>query len=237
MGVLESIAIIPDGNRRFAKKHGLPLEVAYGKGFERVGKATEWALEERLKWLGFWALSLENYRKRSSLELRTLFKLMQNNIRKAMMGEESEVREKGVRIRFFGRLELLPDYLRASINELERKTQENDALDLNVGVAYSGQDELVQASKALAADIRAGKVDERALESDGQKIFYKYLYFQQSPDLVVRTGDVQRLSGFLPYQSAYSEYYFSKKLWPEFGRADFRKAVEYYENTQRRFGR
>lgn len=233
---MESIAIIPDGNRRFAKKHGLPIEVAYRKGFEKVGKATEWALEEKLKWLGFWALSLENYRKRSSIELRTLFSLMQNNIRKAM-GEESEMHEKGVRIRFFGRLGLLPSYLRESMDDLERRTQENDALDLNVGVAYSGQDELVHASTLLAKDIKAGKVDEKALEKDGAKIFSNYLYFQKTPDLIIRTGDVQRLSGFLPFQSAYSEYYFSKKLWPEFTRADFSKAVDYYETAQRRFGR
>ncbi len=233
---MKSIAIIPDGNRRYAKKHSLPIEVAYKKGFEKVGKATEWALEADLKWLGFWALSLENFQKRSTLELKTLFRLMQDNIG-AALGERDKMHERGVRVNFFGRLELLPDYLRASMTELERKTQENDELALNVGVAYSGQDELLNASKLLARDISAGKVDERALEKNGNQIFSNYLYFNQSPDLIVRTGDVQRLSGFLPFQSAYSEYYFSKKLWPEFTHADFKKAVDYYEHAQRRFGR
>ncbi len=233
---MKSLAIIPDGNRRYAKKHGLPLEVAYRDGFKKVGKAMEWARDYRVESMSFWALSLENFQNRSALELRTIFSLMQKQLAEAMV-KEDQVNEQQAQVKFFGRTELLPKQLRESMAALERKTEGNKKLLLNVGVAYSGQDELVRASTLLAADMKAGKVDERALASDGGKIFSNYLFTKTAPDLIIRTGDVQRLSGFLPYQSAYSEYYFSRKLWPEFTRADFAKALEYYDGTQRRFGR
>jgi undecaprenyl diphosphate synthase len=123
------------------------------------------------------------------------------------------------------------------MRKLELETQDNGRLRLKIGVAYSGQDELVRASAKLAQDLREGKVDKRALESDGERVFSYYLDLKESPDLIIRTGNVQRLSGFLPFQSAYSEFYFSRKLWPEFSKADFRKAIDYYAATQRRFGR
>ena len=232
---MKSLAIIPDGNRRYAKKHGLPLEVAYRDGFKKVGKAMEWARDYRVESMSFWALSLENFKNRSAVELRTIFGLMQKQLAEAM-AEEDKVNEQQAAVKFFGRLELLPKSLQQSMAALERKTEGNRKLTLNVGVAYSGQDEIVRASTLLAKDISAGRVDERALSQDGAKIFSNYLFTKTAPDLIIRTGDVQRLSGFLPYQSAYSEYYFSRKLWPEFTRADFAKAVDYYESTQRRFG-
>ena len=233
---MKSLAIIPDGNRRYAKKHGLPIEAAYGDGFKKVGKATEWAADYKVKTLSFWALSLENFKSRSSVELRTIFGLMEKRLAEAMQ-EEDKVMAQDARVTFFGRTELLPKNLRQSMLKLERKTEGNTKLTLNVGVAYSGQDELVRASALLAKDISAGRVDERALAADGGSIFQNYLFTRAAPDLIIRTGNVQRLSGFLPYQSAYSEYYFSRKLWPEFTRADFAKAIDYYDATQRRFGR
>lgn len=229
-----TIAIIPDGNRRFATKNGLDVSLAYQKGFEKVSEVMDWSEDRGIKSLGFWALSLENFQKRSSLELRILFRLMQKKIDSAF--DSAKLEERQVRIRFFGRTDLLPSPLRSHMERLEEKTEEYSGRELNIGVAYSGQEELVSASKRLARDIASGRISSRRVDQLNESDFASYLYTKTSPDLIIRTGNVQRLSGFLPFQSAYSEYYFVPKLWPEFSEADFDAALEYYEGTQRRFG-
>lgn len=232
---LESIAVIPDGNRRYARKYNLPLQVAYSKGFEKVNNILEWASEDRVKRMSFWALSLENYKKRSSLELRALFGLMKNKMQEALTSPEFE--ERQARIKFFGRLELLPENIHALVRELEEKSAHKRKFELQIGIAYSGQDEIMHASKELARKIASGDVSERQLDEMSAPDFSKYLYTSFQPDLVIRTGGVHRLSGFLPFQSAYSEYYFSPRLWPEFSRSDFEKAIGHYESAERRFGK
>ncbi len=232
---LQNIAVIPDGNRRYARKHSLPLEVAYGRGFSKVNDILGWAQDDGVRRMSFWALSLENFRKRSSLELRVLFGLMKNKMAEAL--DSSEFVERDARIKFFGRLDLLPAEIKRLAAELEEKTSERKKFELQIGIAYSGQDELLHAAKQLAVEIAAKKVSARQVEELGAAEFGKYLYTSFRPDLVIRTGGVHRLSGFLPFQSAYSEYYFSPRLWPEFSRNDFEKAVAAYEETERRFGK
>jgi len=229
---LSSVAIIPDGNRRYAQKHSLQLSDAYSRGFAKVNDVLDWAGEFHLQEMTFWALSLENFEKRSKLELQVLFSLMAKNIREAMGSKK--LLESNAAIKFFGKKELLPQGLLKEMSVLEEKTAGNKEFTLNVAVAYSGQDELLHASKLLAADVQEGRL---TVDKINEKTFSSYLYYNHSPDLIIRTGNVQRLSGFLPYQSAYSEYYFSPKLWPEFERNDFAQAVDYYESTQRRFGK
>lgn len=228
---LSSVAIIPDGNRRYARKHSLRLADAYGLGFKKVNDVLDWAREFNVKETTFWALSLENFERRSKLELEVLFQLMKRNIGEAL--ESRKLADSGACIKFFGKKELLPQSLREEMSSLEEKTAGKSKFTLNVAVAYSGQDELLQATKRLAADVQEGRLTVGKIN---EKTFANYLYYNNSPDLIIRTGNVQRLSGFLPYQSAYSEYYFSPKLWPEFERNDFAQAVDYYETTQRRFG-
>lgn len=233
--VLETIAVIPDGNRRYARKYSLPLQVAYSKGFEKVNQILQWASDDNVKGMSFWALSLENYTKRSSLELRALFGLMKNKMKEALTTPEFE--ERGARIKFFGKLELLPAEIRKLASELEAESASRKKFELQIGIAYSGQDEIMHACKQLAKELSSGKLSERRLDGMNSLDFSKYLYTSLQPDLVIRTGGVQRLSGFLPFQSAYSEYYFSQRLWPEFSRNDFEKAVEHFENSERRFGK
>jgi len=232
---LESIAVIPDGNRRYSRKYNLPLQVAYSKGFEKVNQLLDWASQDKVKHMSFWALSLENYKKRSSLELRALFGLMKNKMQEALTSPEFERRD--AKITFFGRLELLPQNIRSLVQELEQNSSHRKGFDMQIGIAYSGQDEIMHASKQLAKELASGKLSEKKLDEMNATDFSKYLYTPLAPDLVIRTGGVHRLSGFLPFQSAYSEYYFSPRLWPEFSRNDFEKAVEYYESTDRRFGK
>jgi undecaprenyl diphosphate synthase len=230
----KSIAIIPDGNRRYAQKNKLPLFQAYSNGFSKVNQVLEWAEADGVKSVSFWALSLENFNKRSELELNVLFGLMRDHIRKAF--NSPELMEKGVRVKFFGSKQLMPKGLLELFDELESRTAENNRLELNVGVAYSGQEELLHASKLLAADIASGKVSSEMAKRLTIKDFEPYLYTRATPDLIIRTGNVQRLSGFLPFQSAYSEYFFCPALWPEFSREDFEGALDYYSSVQRRFG-
>ncbi|MFA6049113.1 MAG: polyprenyl diphosphate synthase [Candidatus Micrarchaeia archaeon] len=229
---LSSIAIIPDGNRRFSAKAGLPIEAAYAKGFEKSQEAVAWSAEAGVKSLTFWALSLENYSKRSQFELAGLFSLMKNHAQKAR--REKAFSENGVRVKFFGKLELLPKDLLAEISALEESTRDNGNTRLNVALAYSGRDELLNAAKkVLQENAQTGNLNAEISEED----FSKHLYLQESPDLIIRTGNVQRLSGFLPWQAGYSEIYFSPKLWPEFQKQDFAAAVEYYNAAERRFGK
>ena len=232
---LESIAVIPDGNRRYARKFHLPLQVAYSKGFEKVNQILEWASDDGVKRMSFWALSLENFKKRSSLELRALFGLMKNKMREALTSPEFE--ERGARISFFGKLDLLPQNIRALAQELEEESAGRNKFNLQIGIAYSGQDEIMHASKQLARELASGRLSEKKLDEMSSVDFSKYLYTPFQPDLVIRTGGVHRLSGFLPFQSAYSEYYFSPRLWPEFSRNDFEKAVSNFELAERRFGK
>jgi undecaprenyl diphosphate synthase len=226
--VLKSLAIIPDGNRRFGAKHRLSPTSAYAKGFRKVEELLEWTEPTGIDHVTFWALSLENYGRRSKAELRVLFSLMRANVQKNL--EDGSFLRKGVRVRFFGKLELLPKDLRDMMRRLEESTAAGKR-ELSIAVAYSGREELLQAARKVVVDF-SGR-PEALRESDLEK----YLYLQQAPDLIIRTGGVSRLSGFLPWQTAYSELYFSKKLWPEFGRADFRDALEFFQQTERRFGK
>jgi len=227
---LERLAIIPDGNRRFGRKIGAGEYEAYVKGFQKVREAIEWAKDVHS--LTFWALSLDNFRKRSALELKVLFQLMAKHIDEAL--QSKKLFQEGVRVSFFGRKELLPASISTRMRELEEKTVENEDRLLNFGVAYSGRDELLNAAKSIALDLKNGKLEESELT---QQVFEERLYYRESPDLVIRTGNEQRLSGFLPWQTEYSELYFSKKLWPEFTKRDYDEAVRFFETSESRKGK
>jgi tritrans,polycis-undecaprenyl-diphosphate synthase [geranylgeranyl-diphosphate specific] len=226
MRSLKSIAIIPDGNRRYAKKSGLALPEAYAAGFEKVKSVFEWSKEEGLESATFWALSLDNLRKRSKTELDVVLGLLGSRLDGFLSKGFDEAR-----INFFGRLEELPDGLREKFAETEERTKKNQGFELNFAVAYGGRDELFHAAESLARDYASGSAEL------SQKEFEKRLYLPREPDLVVRTGSAQRLSGFLPWQNEYSELFFSEKLWPEFSRADFDEALGFYSSSESRRGR
>lgn len=225
-----SIAVIPDGNRRYAEKHSLSIQAAYARGFEKAREVIKWSAG--VPSFTFWALSLDNLVKRSALEKKILFHEMRRHIDEVL--ETRELSKEGIRVRFFGRLELLPKRLQEKIRRIEEETQENQARIVSIGIAYGGRAELVNAARNLALDLKTGKIREKEIS---EEFFEKYLWFRESPDLVIRTGAVQRLSGFLPWQTEYSELFFSRKLWPEFERADYDAAIEFFKNTQARYGR
>ncbi|MBI5036917.1 di-trans,poly-cis-decaprenylcistransferase [Candidatus Micrarchaeota archaeon] len=221
-----SLALIPDGNRRYAQKNKLTLPQAYAKGFEKIDQLLEWIKPTEIRTTTLWALSLENLRERGKVEVQALFLLMRNQLERA-------VKESGNLpcIRFIGRTQLLPTSITERITELERETSGNERR-LNIALAYSGREELVRAARQAAEAKERGEITEISEET-----FQRFLYQPEPVDLLIRTGGVQRTSGFMPWQNAYAENYFSEKLWPEFEKEDFAKALDFYGSTERRFGK
>ncbi len=228
--VLKSIAIIPDGNRRYARKRSISIAQAYARGFEKAREVLRWS--ERVPSIAFWALSLDNLAKRGALEKRILFSQMKRNIARAL--ESNELRDLGVRVRFFGKLDLLPRDLRDALEKVENATKNNSKRTASIGLAYGGKEEVFEAARSFALDLKNGSLNERQLTPTA---FEQRLWYAESPDLVIRTGRVQRLSGFLPLQAGYSELYFSQKLWPEFSRGDYDAAIEFFNQSEARYGK
>jgi len=223
MRELRHVAIIPDGNRRYAKRRKIPISEWYALGFRKMEEVARWAAAQGVREVSFWALSTDNFRKRERAQLSVLFSMMRQYALSEL--RENRFNEEGVRVRFFGRLESLPRELRDALADIEKETRHNKKRALNVLIVYGGRDELLKAAKGCARD---GKFDE--------KTFEKHLYLAGAPDLIIRTGNSPRLSGFMPWQSEYSEIYFSKKLWPEFTKRDFDAAVRFYRKIEKRGG-
>jgi len=222
----EHIAIIPDGNRRWAEINGLSKQEAYAKGIEHIGDVLKWCRDSDVHMLTMWGFSLENF-KRDEAEIKQLFGLFKENLKK---GLESDDRNKyDVRIKFFGRIHLFPKEIQEMIRKTEEMTSKNKEYQLNLLLSYGGRAEIVDAVNSI---IKQGisEVDEGILS--------KHMYADiPDPDLIIRTSGEKRLSGLLPWQSVYSEFYFSDKLWPDFSKEDFQAALEDYARRKRRYGK
>ncbi len=221
------IAIIPDGNRRWAKLHGVSKKEAYAKGIQHIGDVLKWCREEDIHMLTMWGFSLENFQ-RNEKEIKQLFELFRYNLKKGIESDDENKRD--LRIRFFGRITLFPEKIRKMIKETERITSRNKKYQLNLLLSYGGRAEIVDAvNSILKKGVR--KVDEETLGR------YMYTGNLPDPDLIIRTSGEQRLSGLMPWQSVYSEFYFSRKLWPDFSKKDFRAALRDYAKRKRRYGK
>ena len=230
--MLESIAFIPDGNRRYAMRSGVNFLQAYSLGTKKAWDVMHW-LESypKIKTGTFWMLSLENANKRRA-ELALLYKIFDRELNKVKDSGYFETNQ--VKLKFFGRLEILPKKLLEKIREAEDFTQDFKGRTINLALGYSGRTEIVDAAKRLALDVKEKRID---LEKIGEKEFENYLYLGQDPDLVIRTSGEQRMSGFLPYQSAYSELYFCNHFWPEFTEQDLAEAISDFGVRKRNFGK
>ncbi len=211
----------------------LNLVQAYSAGTGRAWDMLNWISDYRdIKVGTFYTLSLENLA-RSRLELSALLKIFGNQLDKVF--KEGVFEEKGIRLKFIGRVSSLPGSLRKKISEVEEYTSQFNDTVIQLALGYSGRAEIVDAARAIALDYKEGKTD---LDDLNEESFRKYLYSEaRDPDLIIRTSGTKRLSGFLTYQSAYSEFYFSDKYWPEFGKNDFRKAIDEYYERKRNFGK
>lgn len=222
--MLHSVAFIPDGNRRYALKNALSLAESYSLGFQKAEDVADWCFEHKgIREATIWSLSTENL-KRSSIELTDFMDILKFKLDEAR--EREKVHRDKIRFRIAGRLDLLPKRVSESARKLEEATEIYSNRTVNLCIGYGGRAELMEAFKKL---VDSGKeLNEENLET--------FLYLPESPDLIIRTGGNKRLSGFMPWQSTYSELHFSNKLWPEFSRSDFEKALNDFYSRERRFG-
>jgi short-chain Z-isoprenyl diphosphate synthase len=232
------IGLILDGNRRFARRLGLTdIIQGHERGAAKLEEALEWFEELGIQMVTIWILSTENLT-RPPEELRGLLSLIERRMR--MAAADPKIHRRQVRIRAIGQLDLLPPSLREAIRIAEDATAAYENFFLNVAVGYGGRQEVVDAVKGLLRDwgrqrLSLGEIAERISADTIGK--YLYTYDLPDPDLIIRTSGEVRLSGFLLWQSAYSEYYFCDAYWPAFRKIDLLRAIRSFQQRQRRFGR
>ncbi len=234
--VPEHVGIIPDGNRRLAKRLMKKPWKGHEWGLEKIVKALEWCRELGIKTMTFYLLSLENIEKRPKGELNFIFSLARKEIENILKDKEHIVHRNKVKVNFFGRLDLLPKDLQEGIRKVTERTKNYSDYFLNLAIAYGGRQEIVDASKRVAFDVSRGIVDPEKINESLLRTYFWTNGFSD-PELVIRTGGEKRLSNFLPFQSTYSELIFLDKFWPELEKEDFFKAVREFEERQRRFGK
>ena len=220
---VNSIAFIPDGNRRYAKKVGISSMEAYQAGFNKAEEVFDWCVEKKIRFATIYSLSSENLN-RTTEQLMDLFLLYRKHLTELIDNEKIHANE--VKVRVTGRINRVPG-LSSIIEKLHNSTAKYDKHHLNIALGYGGREEIVDAAKRISDD---------GLEMNEEN-FSKYLYTDQDPELLVRTSGIQRLSNFLPWQAIYTELYFCKSLWPEFSKQNFNEALAWYDQTKRNFGR
>ena len=226
------IAIIMDGNRRFARDLGIDPNVGHEKGGDKLKEVLQWCLDVGVKVLTVYAFSTENL-KRSKKEVSHLMSLFAENFRR--IGEDERVHEYGIRVRVLGERELLPKDVREAIEYAEEMTKDYNNYFYNIAIAYGGREEIITAIRSLAQDVKDGRI---SVDSIDEKIFASKLYTADvpDPDLILRTSGEERISNFLLWQLAYSELYFVDVYWPGFRKLDFLRAIRSYQMRQRRYG-
>jgi undecaprenyl diphosphate synthase len=219
-----------DGNGRWAQARGRPRLYGHHAGAKRVREIVEACPELGIKYLTVFAFSTENW-KRTQTEVSGLMKLFKRYIRK----ESQTLIDNGIRVRFIGDRMRLEETLVRQMDELELMTSDNDLVHLTVALNYGGRDEVARATKRLAREVAAGKIDPEAVDAE---TLARYLdtYVLPDPDLVIRTSGEARISNFLLWQSAYSEYEFIDTLWPDFTAEEFARVTGNYAARDRRFG-
>jgi short-chain Z-isoprenyl diphosphate synthase len=233
------IGIIMDGNRRFARMVMRAPDIAVGHrlGADKLREMLDWCFEHHIPVVTVWGFSLDNFN-RDSAEVRQLLDLFEVKTRE--MVDSADLHDNQVRVRFIGRRDLLPASLQDAIACVERATGRYDRFILNIALAYGGREEISDAFRDyLGQQLATGKDLQQALESFSPKAVERYLYTSglPEPDLIIRTSGEVRMSGFLMWQSAYSEYYFCDTNWPAFRKIDFLRALRSYDERQRRFGK
>ena len=224
------VAIILDGNGRWAKKRFLPRAAGHSAGAKTVEDVCEWAWDLGIKYLTVYAFSTENW-KRSEDEVKTLMSLLRDYLKNCLIRS----RKNNMRVRVIGDKSRLAPDLQASIEELERESSTCTGLNFTVALNYGGRDELTRAVKSIAEDAAAGKLDSASIDEAliSSRIDTADI---PDPDLLIRTSGELRLSNFMLWQLAYTEFYFPEVLWPDFTKEDLQKAIDYYNKRDRRFG-
>lgn len=231
----EHVAIILDGNRRWAKYHFLANKGAHAIGADKAEQLLTWIYDLRIKITTLYVLSIENL-ERDKKELNDIFELLGLKLEK--LYTDSRIHERQMKIKAIGNIGSLPESIKEILFKLEKETNHYDLTFLNIAIAYGGQQELVEAIRKIAYDVekkelQISDINEQSIDS--------YLYTshlpQPEPDLILRTSGEKRLSGFLLWQSAYSELVFMDVFWPEFRKIDLMRAIRTFQRRRRRYGK
>ena len=229
MNIPRHVAVIMDGNGRWAKKRGLPRTAGHAVGSENFRKIATYCKNIGMDYLTVYAFSTENW-KRPADEVSTIMKLLRKYLDEAV---ETMERDR-IRMKVFGNVEALPEELQKLVAKTDEISSHYEGFQANICLNYGGRDEIVTAARRYAQDLAAGKASEELTED----LFSSYLYSAGIPDpeLIIRTGGEQRISNFLLWQCAYSEFYYTEVFWPDFGPAELDKAIAAYNSRDRRFG-
>ncbi len=229
------LALILDGNRRWAKKNLSMQKEGHRKGAAAVENLLDWCEEFDIKIITLYVLSAENLSRKDE-ELEFLFDLIKNRLEK--LYNDPRIHRNKMRVKAMGRIELLPESLKEVLHRLDTVTKDYNEHFLNIAIAYGGQDELVDAVKKIGSKIKNGildinEINKKEIESN----LYTSHLPQSSPDMILRTSGEKRLSGFLMWQSVYSELVFLDIFWPEFRKIDLMRAIRTYQKRKRRLGK
>jgi undecaprenyl diphosphate synthase len=225
------IAIIMDGNARFAKSKSLPIKIGHKMGANNVQKITDNCIEIGVKYLTIYAFSSENWN-RPQEEVKYLMDLLYDYLSK----ESAELMNRGIKITVSGNLNNVEERLKEKIRQVEELSKNNSKLTLNVAFSYGARQEIVDAVKKIAVAV---KNQEIIIDNIDEDLFKKNLYHPEipDPDLLIRTAGDLRISNFLLWQIAYTELYFSEKFWPEFNKSELLKAINNFNKRERRYGK
>ena len=228
---LEHIAIIMDGNGRWAQKRGLPRSAGHKKGAETLQEIVRAAGELGVKYLTLYAFSTENWQ-RDAEEVDGLMNLL----RQYLKSELKEIQEKGVKIMFIGERHMLAADIVSQMSKIEHDTAKNDKMTLCIALSYGSRQEIVSAAQRLASLAQKGDIKIQDIDI---KMFSDMLYTKDipDPDLVIRTSGEQRISNYLLWQIAYSELFFTPTLWPDFNKQELEKIIEDFNHRERRYGK
>ena len=224
------VALILDGNGRWAKKRGLPRQLGHKKGCETLEQVVEDAAQLGIRYLTVYGFSTENWNRPDS-EVAALMKLLESYLKNCIR----TANKNNMRVRVIGELSRLSESFQKKIQELEEVSAANTGLNLTIAINYGSRDEMLRGMRKMYADLRDGKLQENEID---ETHFEAYLDTKDipDPDLLIRTSGEQRLSNYLLWQLAYSEFYFTEVPWPDFHKEELEKAVEAYNKRDRRFG-
>ena len=228
---LRHIAVIMDGNGRWAKSKGLERFLGHRHGTKATVATVEAGVDLGLEHLTLFVFSSENWQ-RPKIEVEYLMNLLVEMVAQ----ELPHLMEKNVKLKVIGNMSKLPEKPRKKLQEAIDKTAQNSGMQLNLAISYGGRMEIVEAAREIASLAKKGELNPDTLD-EAQFANYLYLRGAPDPDLVIRTGGEYRLSNYLLWQAAYSEFFVSDVLWPNFTKEDFAKAIEFYNTRQRRFGK
>jgi tritrans,polycis-undecaprenyl-diphosphate synthase [geranylgeranyl-diphosphate specific] len=227
------IAIIMDGNRRFAKELGLNYEKGHEYGKNKIKELLEWCFDLKIKNLTLYAFSIENF-KRGKNEVNSIMNLCKEELKKAI--KDSKIHKNQIKINVIGNLDSLPIEIKKSALYIMEKTKNYNNYYLNIALAYGGREEIIHAIKNIAKDVKNNNLKINEISND-KVSSYLYTSGMPDPDLILRTSGEERISNFLLWQLAYSELYFSDVYWPAFRKRDFLKAIRTFQQRKRRFGK